>query len=155
MNSLQPCSGSSTQRQGPGCALQRHPQSQPCTLTLQGWYCSRGGCSPARSHCAFRQLGQEAASFPSKQRLVRQRQFFETCFECRCAEMSRKFAVVLPREGCLRIREQGENASASTRQRHWKWGPLPFRGEGFSLTELFCSLCSVNSILPLSVRENL
>lgn len=60
-----------------------HPQRHHCTLTLHGWYCTPGGCSYAKGHCVFRQLGQEAASFPSKQRLVGQRQFSETCFECR------------------------------------------------------------------------
>lgn len=56
----------------------------------------------------------------------------------------------VPGVGCLRIRLQGENASASTRQ---KWGPLPFTEEGFSFMELFCSPCSVNPVLPLSAER--
>lgn len=135
---------------------ERHPQSPHCALTLHGWCCTRAGCSSARGHRAFGQLGQEAASFPFKQRLIRQRQVFETCFECSPAKASHKQEWGVSGSGC---REQGENASArvgsSMRQRHWKWGPLPFRGEGFSFMELFCSPCSANPAFPLSVRESL
>lgn len=85
----------------------RHPQSPHCALTLRGWCCTRAGCSSARGHRAFGQLGQEAASFPFKQRLIRQRQVFETCFECRHAKVSHKYVVLLAGVGCLRIRLQG------------------------------------------------
>lgn len=85
----------------------RHPQSPHCALTLRGWCCTRAGCSSARGHRAFGQLGQEAASFPFKQRLIRQRQVFETCFECSHAKVSHKYVVLLAGVGCLRIRLQG------------------------------------------------
>ena len=104
------------------------------------------------------QLGREVFSFPSKQRLARQRLFSETCFECRCAKVSHKCAVPLPGVGVpqeqaawdrekLLVQGWGAERGSST----GSGVILPFRGVGLSFTEPFCSPCSAIPALPLSV----
>lgn len=155
VNSLQPCSGSSTQRQVPGCALPRGattgaPLHTDPAAAVPG---TEVATALPEVIAPSNQPGWEGSCFRVKQRLARQRLFPNTCFEYRCGKVSHKCAVLLPgaevhrtgRNCCCKGGEQSEAAAL-------EMGSYScLEAGGVSFTELFCRPCSTFPAVPLSV----
>lgn len=109
------------------------PQRHRCTPTLpQQVPHAKAAATLPEVTAPSNQLAQEVSSFPSKQRLARQRLFSETCFKRRCPKVSHKRAVPLPGAGCA---GQGEAAGARVERAErgssaWKQGHIPILGGG-------------------------